>query len=149
MAKGAALGVAGMPFKPIKSIVGDAVSMKSRDLGSRLLNTLGLGISGGTEDKNGVKDPDGKSESKNNEKAEYGSGNKAKDAIKNDGFKTSFNSNNANNQTSQKKNDMLTNAIKDDKNDQKDSSSNKNNNNNENSSNVNNNQNQNKEGDKK
>ena len=93
MAKGAALGVAGLPFRPLKSIVGDAISMKSRDIGASWLNKVGLGLSGGTSDKNGVKDPDGSSKSQNNEKANYsGDENKSKAAIEG-GFDLSWGDN--------------------------------------------------------
>ena len=85
MAKGAAgtaLGAAGLPFKPLKSIASDMLAMKSRDIGASWLNKMGLGLSGGTSDKNGVKDPGGSSRSQNNEKANYGSDeNKSKAAI--------------------------------------------------------------------
>lgn len=117
--KGAALGVAGIPFKPLTSVLGDAASMKSRDWGSKLLDKVGLGMGGNTSDKNGVKDPGGSSDSKNNEKANYGSNpDAAKNAIQNEGFKTSFsgggNSNNNNTNgsgPSQKKNGIVDNAI--------------------------------------
>ena len=123
MAKGAAgmaLGIGALPLRPIKSILGDAVSMKSRDLGSRLLDSVGLGMKGNTSDKDGVKDPEGKSGSKNNEKPDYGSQNSTKNAINNEeGFKTSFGKDSTNNNNSQKKDSMLTNAISGDKKDDK------------------------------
>ena len=112
---GKALGVAGLPLKPAKSILGDAVSMKSRDWGSQLLDKIGLGLSGGTSDKNGVKDPDGKNGAKNNEKPEYGQKDKAKNAIGGDGFKTSFSGSNVNNSKSGEKSSMLDNAIQGEK----------------------------------
>ena len=98
MAGGLAGGIArntiGLPFRAGKSILGDALAMKSRDWGAQLLDAVGLGLSGGTSDKDGVKDPEGKSKSKNDKKAEYGK-NSSKDAIKNgDGFKLSFDADN-------------------------------------------------------
>ena len=118
MAKGAAGGLLGAAgtltgARAAKSILSDAAAMKSRDLGSKLLDKVGLGMGGGTSDQNGVKDPAGTSGAKNNEKAEYGAKDVAKDAISGEGFKTSFDKkDNANNeQPNQKKNDMLANAI--------------------------------------
>lgn len=119
MAKGAAgsaLGGLGMlsGAKAAKSILSDAADMKSRDLASKLLDKVGLGMSGNTSDKDGVKDPGGTSGARNSEKASYGSEpNAAKNAIQNEGFKTSFDKkdNANNNQPNQKKNDMLANAI--------------------------------------
>ena len=117
-AAGGALGLAsGVLFRnPLaragRSIVGDAMSAQSRHLGNKLLR--GLGLDGGyakTADKNGVEDRGGTSGAKNNEKAEYGSKDKAKSAINNDGFKTSFGKGNANNDQSKKKNDAVGNAI--------------------------------------
>ena len=118
MAKGAAGGLLGAAgtltgARAAKSILSDAAAMKSRDLGSKLLDKVGLGMGGGTSDQNGVKDPVGTSGAKNNEKAEYGAKDVAKNAISGEGFKTSFDKkDNANNeQPNQKKNDMLANAI--------------------------------------
>ena len=118
MAKGAAGGLLGAAgtltgARAAKSILSDAAAMKSRDLGSKLLDKVGLGMGGGTSDQNGVKDPAGTSGARNNEKAEYGAKDVAKNAISGEGFKTSFDKkDNANNeQPSQKKNDMLANAI--------------------------------------
>ena len=118
MAKGAAGGLLGAAgtltgARAAKSILSDAAAMKSRDLGSKLLDKVGLGMGGGTSDQNGVKDPGGTSGSKNNEEAEYGAKDVAKNAISGEGFKTSFDKkDNANNeQPNQKKNDMLANAI--------------------------------------
>ena len=118
MAKGAAGGLLGAAgtltgAKAAKSILSDAAAMKSRDLGSKLLDKVGLGMGGGTSDQNGVKDPGGTSGAKNNEKADYGTKDAAKNAITGEGFKTSFDKkDNANNeQPNQKKNDMLANAI--------------------------------------
>ena len=114
---GGALGAAGYltGAKALKSVASDAAAMKSRDWGAKLLDKVGLGLSGGTSDKNGVKDPGGSSESQNNEKADYGFGqNKAKDAIENPGFNLSNwngNDNANNNQAGQNKNDAVSNAI--------------------------------------
>ena len=65
-------------------------TMKSRDLGSKLLDKVGLGMGGNTSDKDGIKDPGGTSGAKNNEKADYGAKDVAKNAITGEGFKTSF-----------------------------------------------------------
>ena len=123
MAKGAAgtaLGVAGTPLRPIKSILSDAAAMKSRDIGASWLKKLGLGLSGGTADEKGVKDPSGSSESQNNEKPSYGTdNNKTKDAINNPGFTVTdwSNSNNRNsgnantNKVDQKKDNAVNKAI--------------------------------------
>ena len=97
-----------------KSIIGDAISMQSRHLGSRLLGGLGLGGGNGQRtDKDGVPDPGASSGAKNNEKADYGTKDVAKNAITGEGFKTSFDKkdNSNNEQPNQKKNDMLANAI--------------------------------------
>ena len=119
MAKGAAGGALGLAsgvlFKnPLakagRSIASDAMSMKSRDLAAQLLDKLGMGVSGNTSDKDGVKDPNGKSGAKNDEKADYGSKDKAKNAINNEGFKTSF-GNHANNEQGGKKGNMVGDAI--------------------------------------
>ena len=118
MARGAVGSIAhnsvGLPFRAVKSIAGDALSMQSRHLGARMLRGLGLGGGEGQRtDKNGVADPGGSSGAKNNEKADYGTKDVAKNAIMGEGFKTSFDKkDNANNQQpNQKKNDMLANAI--------------------------------------
>ena len=118
MAKGAAGGLLGAAgtltgARAAKSILSDAAAMKSRDLGSKLLDKVGLGMGGNTSDKDGIKDPGGTSGAKNNEKADYGAKDVAKNAITGEGFKTSFDKkDNANNeQPNQKKNDMLANAI--------------------------------------
>jgi hypothetical protein len=106
-----------LAFKGGKSIISDAWAMKSRDWGAQLLDKVGLGLTGGTSDKNGVKDPPGKSGAKNDEKAKYGSNpSAAKDAIANKGFQTSDWGNqgkdNANNDSPKKSgNNMLNNAI--------------------------------------
>ena len=97
-----------------KSIIGDAISMQSRHLGSRLLGGLGLGGGNGQRtDKDGVPDPGASSGAKNNEKADYGTKDVAKNAITGEGFKTSFDKkdNSNNEQPNQKKNDTLANAI--------------------------------------
>lgn len=129
-----AKGMIGTPFAPLRSIVNDALAMKSRDIGASWLNKVGLGLSGGTSDSKGVKDPGGdggsggSSGSQNNEKPSYGSdANKTKDAIQNGGFSTSFtsgkkgkdgdnkNNDNANNdKPDQKKNDLVSNVINND-----------------------------------
>ena len=123
MAKGAAgsaLSAAGLPIKPITSILSDAAAMKSRDIGASWLKKLGLGLSGGTADEKGVKDPSGSSESQNNEKPSYGTdNNKTKDAINNPGFTVTDwsnsknqNSGNANtNKVDQKKDNAVNKAI--------------------------------------
>ena len=129
-----AKGMIGTPFAPLRSIVNDALAMKSRDIGASWLNKVGLGLSGGPSDGKGVKDPGGdsgsggSSGSQNNEKPSYGSdANKTKDAIQNSGFSTSFtsgkkgkdgdnkNNDNANNdKPNQKKNDIVSNVINND-----------------------------------
>lgn len=89
---GFALGAVGTVTgaKAAKSIVSDAMSMKSRDLGSKLLDKLHMGLGGNTSDEKGIKDGKGSSGAQNTEKASYGSNqNAAKDAINNPGFKTS------------------------------------------------------------
>ena len=111
-----ALGVAGAPLSPFKRILGDAYSQQTRHLGARLLRGLGLnGGYGKKTDKDGNPEPGSKedSESKNNEKANYGSDpNAAKNAINDDGFKRSFNKSNVNNdQAGQNKNGMVNKAI--------------------------------------
>ena len=103
VAGGVANNTVGLPFRAAKSIAGDALSMQSRHLGARLLNSLGLGGgSGKTTDSNGVKDPDGSSGAVNNEKADYGSKDAAKNAINDkQGFATSFgNANNSSGRSS-------------------------------------------------
>ena len=136
-----AKGIVGAPFAPLKSIVGDALAMKSRDIGSNWLNKVGLGLSGGTSDKNGVKDPSGSgknddsSGSQNNEKPNYGSDqNKTKDAINNEGYNlTNWGNNSSNNkkddnanndQSKQNKNDIVNQAIDDGKQDKKEEKNN-------------------------
>ena len=106
-----------LAFKGGKSIISDAWAMKSRDWGAQLLDKVGLGLTGGTSDKDGIKDPPGKSGAKNDEKAKYGSNpSAAKDAIANKGFQTSDWGNqgkdHANNDSpKQGGNNMLNNAI--------------------------------------
>ena len=118
MAKGIAGGALGTlgtlsGAKAAKSILGDAVAMKSKDLGAKLLDKVGLGTGDGASAKRDAADTHGSSGAKNNEKASYGSGNMAKNAIQGAGFKTSFKpGDNANNdRAGQKKNDMVGNAI--------------------------------------
>jgi hypothetical protein len=111
MAKGAAgkaLGIAGsvarntvgLPFRAGKSIIGDAISQQSRYLGAKMLRTFGMdgGLARKT-DKDGNPEPGSRdSDSKNNEKADYGSKDNVKNAINNeDGFKRSFEGGNTNN----------------------------------------------------
>ena len=81
------------------SVYGDAKSMASREMASSILrlNKSGKGDKGGDKES-------GSSGAKNNEKAEYGSDNKAKDAINNqEGFKTSWDSPNSNHNDNKKK----------------------------------------------
>ena len=112
MAKGAtgsALGTLGYltGAKAAKSIFGDALAMQSRHLGSRFLR--GIGLDGGyarRTDKNGVEDPGGDSDSKNSEKANYGSNpNSTKNAIEDKGFKVAFGNGQVNHNSSRQKND--------------------------------------------
>ena len=109
MAKGVAGGTAGLPFRALGSILNDALAMKSRDIGASWLKKVGLGLSEGTSDRDGVKDPKSSSGAENNEKANYGSdSNNTKEAIKNGGeFKTSWASggNNLNKNENNNKND--------------------------------------------
>lgn len=121
---GKALGIAGAPLRPVKSIVNDAISQQSRHLGARMLRGLGMeGGYGKKTDKDGNPEPGSKdSDSKNNEKAEYGSKNGTKDAINNESaFKTSFSKNDHTNtnQPSQKKGGMVNTAIQNGNKDQK------------------------------
>ena len=116
---GKALGVAGgianntvgLPFRAVKSIAGDAINAQSKHLGNRLLR--GLHLDGGYPRKNDSKGESGDdSESKNNQKASYGSDpNSAKNAIKDSGFKQSFSGGNDNNNATSNKNNMVGNAI--------------------------------------
>ena len=106
--------------RAIKSVISDAAAMKSRDLGSKLLDKMHMGIGGNTTDKNGVKDPAGNSDSQNNQKANYGSNNNStKDAINNgsgfkvdgwDSIKKGDNTNNS--KVDNKKDNTLANTIK-------------------------------------
>lgn len=114
-AAGKALGIASMPLKPFGSILGNAYGMQTRHLGMRMLR--GMGLDGGYPKKN---DKDGKqesgnkdSESKNNEKASYGSDpNSIKNAINGGGFKQSFGGGGNNNgNKSNSKNNAVNNAI--------------------------------------
>lgn len=110
MAKGGALGALGftpmgLAARAAKSIASDAVTMKSRDLGAKLLDKVGLGMGGGTEDKDGLKDPSSGrgSGAQNTAAPSYNSGqeNTAKNAINNEGFATSnWGGDNANNEAS-------------------------------------------------
>ena len=86
---GKALGVVTSPAKIGTNILSNAASQWSREKGSQLLDALGWGYKGKGEG----------SGAKNNDKAEYGNKDKAKDAIsKDDGFKTSWDTpNNDNN----------------------------------------------------
>ena len=114
-AAGKALSAAGYltGAKALKSIAGDAINAQSKHLGNRLLR--GIGLDGGyprKKDKDDDKDDGGKSDSKNNEKPDYGSGDAAKNAINNDqGFATSFKGGNANNNQSSKKGNAVGDAI--------------------------------------
>lgn len=111
---GKALYVPSLPFRAGKSIIGDAIAMQSRHLGSRMLRGLHLGGGNDTKkDKDGVEDPgQGGSGSGNNSKAQYGSNGNLKQAIENPGFKTAFaKSNMSNDKSNQKKNGALSKAI--------------------------------------
>ena len=120
MAKGVAgkaLGAAGYltGAKAAKSIIGDAISQQSRHLGAKMLR--GLHLDGGyarKTDKDGNPEPGSRdSDSKNNEKASYGSDpNSTKNAINdNQGFATSFKGGNANNSQQNNKSNTLSNVI--------------------------------------
>ena len=107
------------------SVVGDALSMKSRDWGSRLLDDIGLGVGDSSSRGGGEKSSGGGSGSKNDKKANYGSNpNAAKDAIQNQGFQPSNwdskdKENGNSNQPKNNNNNMVNDAIqnkKDDKN---------------------------------
>lgn len=106
-----ALGAAGLPFKPLKSVISDTYGLWSR-------NKAASWLGGGDKKDGDKKDKDGDSGATNNEKPEYGSDNNARDAIKNDGFKMSFNTgdvgNANNNKTNDKKNNMVNSAIQND-----------------------------------
>ena len=107
VAGGVANNTVGLPFRAAKSIAGDALSMQSRHLGARVLGAFGLGGGyGKKQDKDGVEDPGGSSGAANNERADYGSKDAAKNAINNQGFATSFKGGNSNNggQSSKKSN---------------------------------------------
>ena len=95
------------------SIFKDALAMKSRDLGSRALDKVGLGLSGNTSDEKGVKDPKGSSGADNNEKADYnGDKDKTKNAIDPSFQVGKWNhEGNANNNNSGKKDNQVSNAI--------------------------------------
>ena len=124
MAKGAAgkaLGVAGgianntvgLPFRAGKSIIGDAINQQSRYLGAKMLRTFGMdgGLAKKT-DKDGNPEPGSDSGATNNEKAEYGSNNTAKNAINDNKFKMSFDTSRTNNNSSRSnRNDTVNQAI--------------------------------------
>lgn len=95
---GSALGglatVSGL--RAAKSIVGDALNSKSRDLGEKLLKKMGIGIGDNRLRENSE---DGDSDSKNTSKPNYGGGNLVENAIsggKNNDSSNSQNSDNAN-----------------------------------------------------
>lgn len=96
---GSALGglatVSGL--RAAKSIVGDALNSKSRDLGEKLLKKMGIGIGDNRLRENSE---DGDSDSKNTSKPNYGGGNLVENAISggknNDSSSNSQNSDNAN-----------------------------------------------------
>ena len=112
-ALGFASGVAGLPLKPIGGIVSNAYGMQTRHLGGKLLTSIGLDGGGGAKGKGDDKDKKESSDSANNDKAEYGSKDKVKDAISNnDGFKQSFGGGNSNNNNQQsKKSNPISDAI--------------------------------------
>ena len=102
IAGGVASNTIGLPFRAGKSIIGDAINQQSRHLGAKMLR--GLGLDGGLArktDKDGNPEPGSKdSDSKNNEKANYGSDpNSTKNAINGSDFKRSFGGGNANNKS--------------------------------------------------
>ena len=117
MAKGVAgkaLYVPSLPLRAGKSIIGDAISQQSRHLGARMLR--GLHLDGGYSrktDKDGNVDPGSKdSDSKNNEKAKYGSdSNSTKKAINGSDFKRSFGGVGNGNNNKSKSNNTVNNAI--------------------------------------
>ena len=117
MASGFLGSTVGLPFRAAKSVASDAMAMKSRDLGAKMLDKMGLGLSGGTSDKDGIKDPGGSSGARNSEKASYGTNpNAARNAISSEGFKTSDwgdqGKDSANNNTArQSGNSLVNNAI--------------------------------------
>jgi hypothetical protein len=95
------------------SIFKDALAMKSRDLGAWALGKVGMGLSGGTSDEKGVKDPQKSSGADNNEKADYnGDKDKAKNAI-DPGFAVGNwnHEGNSNNNNSNKNDNLVSNAI--------------------------------------
>lgn len=70
---GRARSIVGAPFAPAASIIRDAVQLKSRDLGAKLLDKVGLGLGGpGGSSANG--EDDKKSSSRNSNKVDYNSG---------------------------------------------------------------------------
>lgn len=95
------------------SIFKDALAMKSRDLGAWALGKVGMGLSGGTSDEKGVKDPQKSSGADNNEKADYnGDKDKAKNAI-DPGFAVGNwnHEGNSNNNNANKNDNLVSNAI--------------------------------------
>lgn len=114
-AAGKALSAASLPLKPFGSILSNAYGMQTRHLGMRMLGGMGLGGGYGKKtDKDGNPIPGtNDNESKNNEKANYGSDpNSTKKAINDEnGFKRSFDSSNTNNNQKDKKNSTVGKAI--------------------------------------
>lgn len=71
--------------KAAKSIVNDAMSAKSRDLGEKLLKKMGIGIADNRTREGEGGNEDAGSDSQNSERPTYGDGNSALDAISNIG----------------------------------------------------------------
>lgn len=92
-----------LPFMPLKDTVKDAYSLWTRGKAESWLN--------GKDKKGNDKNGEGSSGAANNEKAEYGSKDNAKNAINNDGFKTSFDTGNTNNNQPDKKTNAVNDAI--------------------------------------
>lgn len=113
---GKALYVPSLPFRAAKSILGDAISQQSRHLGAKFLHAFGMeGGYNKKSDKDGNPEPGAEdSDSKNNEKANYGvDKNKAKNAIQDSGFNLSFGggNNSNNNKQNQNKDNPVSRAI--------------------------------------
>ena len=113
---GKALYIPSLPFRAAKSILGDAISQQSRHLGAKLLHAFGMeGGYNKKSDKDGNPEPGAEdSDSKNNEKANYGDDkNKAKNAIQDSGFNLSFGggNNSNNNKQNQNKDNPVSKAI--------------------------------------
>ena len=113
---GKALYIPSLPFRAAKSILGDAISQQSRHLGAKLLHAFGMeGGYNKKSDKDGNPEPGAEdSDSKNNEKANYGvDKNKAKNAIQDSGFNLSFGggNNSNNNKQNQNKDNPVSKAI--------------------------------------